>query len=242
MIESGVIKPNFKKEMIPCCMGLMFLPPLIIGCIEYAYFYQTMQIYVYFSGIITMGMLGIIDDLLGNRDYSGLKGHLSAFFRGKLTTGGLKAIFGGLVSLFVAIQFSSNPVEIVINTLIMALFTNFFNLLDLRPARALKIFFLISIVFFIFAQVFYKISLGFIIIPALVYFPSDLKAKSMMGDAGSNILGFTLGVISVGSFSLFNRILILIFLVLIHILTEKYSLTKIIEKNKILNFFDQLGR
>ena len=34
----------------------------------------------------------------------------------------------------------------------------------------------------------------------------------------------------------------LVFLVLIHILTEKYSLTKIIEKNKVLNFLDRLGR
>ncbi len=31
-------------------------------------------------------------------------------------------------------------------------------------------------------------------------------------------------------------------IVLIHILTEKYSLTKIIEKNKVLNFLDRLGR
>ena len=28
----------------------------------------------------------------------------------------------------------------------------------------------------------------------LIYFPMDLKAKAMMGDVGSNILGITLGI------------------------------------------------
>ena len=34
----------------------------------------------------------------------------------------------------------------------------------------------------------------------------------------------------------------LVFLILIHIFTEKFSLTKIIENNKVLNFIDKLGR
>ena len=63
-----------------------------------------------------------------------------------------------------------------------------------------------------------------------------------MGDTGSNVLGISIGMIMVFGYSFNVRVGWLVFLVLIHILTEKYSLTKIIENNKILNFIDKLGK
>ena len=69
-----------------------------------------------------------------------------------------------------------------------------------------------------------------------------LKAKAMMGDTGSNVLGISIGILMVLGYTLKVRIVWLVFLVLIHLLTEKFSLTKIIEKNKVLNFIDRLGR
>lgn len=76
----------------------------------------------------------------------------------------------------------------------------------------------------------------------LAYFNKDLKAKAMMGDTGSNVLGISIGILFVLGYSGPIRISWLVVLVLIHILTEKYSLTKIIEKNKFLSFIDKLGR
>jgi UDP-N-acetylmuramyl pentapeptide phosphotransferase/UDP-N-acetylglucosamine-1-phosphate transferase len=64
----------------------------------------------------------------------------------------------------------------------------------------------------------------------------------MLGDTGSNILGLTLGISSVLLFNFNIRLIILGFLILIHIITEKYSLSKIIEKNKFLNYLDMIGR
>lgn len=64
----------------------------------------------------------------------------------------------------------------------------------------------------------------------------------MMGDTGSNVLGISIGILMALGYTLNVRIAWLIFLILIHILTEKFSLTKIIEKNKVLNFIDRLGR
>ncbi len=63
-----------------------------------------------------------------------------------------------------------------------------------------------------------------------------------MGDAGSNVLGISIGIFMSLGYSINFKIGWLVLLVLIHILTEKYSLTKIIEKNKVLNFLDRLGR
>jgi len=64
---------------------------------------------------------------------------------------------------------------------------------------------------------------------------------TMLGDVGSNILGIALGIAFVtNSFS--TRVIVLVLLIIFHIFTEKYSLTKIIENNKFLKYFDQIGR
>ncbi|MDI3312113.1 MAG: UDP-N-acetylmuramyl pentapeptide phosphotransferase, partial [Thermoanaerobacterium sp.] len=76
----------------------------------------------------------------------------------------------------------------------------------------------------------------------MAFMPLDLKAKVMLGDTGSNILGLTLGISSVLLFNFNIRLIILAFLILIHLITEKYSLSKIIEGNKLLNYLDMIGR
>ena len=116
------------------------------------------------------------------------------------------------------------------------------NLLDLRPGRAIKAYLLISIVF-LFTLGAYTKNILLLILPNVVaYFNQDLKAKAMMGDTGSNVLGISIGILFVMGYSLKVRVVWLVFLIFIHILTEKYSLTKIIENNKFLNFIDKLGR
>ena len=64
----------------------------------------------------------------------------------------------------------------------------------------------------------------------------------MMGDTGSNVLGISIGILVAMGYGLGVRVGWLVFLIFIHLLTEKYSLTKIIEQNKFLNFIDKLGR
>ena len=56
------------------------------------------------------------------------------------------------------------------------------------------------------------------------------------------LLGISIGILIALGYTTKVRVSWLVFLVLIHLLTEKFSLTKIIEKNKVLNFIDRLGR
>ena len=246
LIESNVLRPNYKKDMIPVSMGIVFLPMLIINAIILAYFTTNfkdmLHIFIFLFGLVSMFFAGILDDIIGNRDVSGLKGHFKSLLNGKLTTGGFKALFGGFVGLVISIAISKNIYDIVINTLIIALSTNLMNLLDLRPGRAIKGYLLISIVL-LFTLGEYTRNLLLLILPNVVaYFNQDLKAKAMMGDTGSNVLGISIGILFVMGYSLKVRLIWLAFLIFIHILTEKYSLTKIIENNKFLNFIDKLGR
>ena len=246
LIESNVLRPNYKKDMIPVSMGIVFLPMLIINAIILAYFTTNfkdmLHIFIFLFGLVSMFFAGILDDIRGNRDVSGLKGHFKSLLNGKLTTGGFKALFGGFIGLVISIAISKNIYDIVINTLIIALSTNLMNLLDLRPGRAIKGYLLISIVL-LFTLGEYTRNLLLLIFPNVIaYFNQDLKAKAMMGDTGSNVLGISIGILFVMGYSLKVRLIWLAFLIFIHILTEKYSLTKIIENNKFLNFIDKLGR
>lgn len=246
LIESNVLRPNYKKDMIPVSMGIVFLPMLIINAIILAYFTTNfkdmLHIFIFLFGLVSMFFAGILDDIIGNRDVSGLKGHFKSLLNGKLTTGGFKALFGGFIGLVISIAISKNIYDIVINTLIIALSTNLINLLDLRPGRAIKGYLVISIVL-LFTLGEYTRNLLLLIFPNVIaYFNQDLKAKAMMGDTGSNVLGISIGILFVMGYPLKVRLIWLAFLIFIHILTEKYSLTKIIENNKFLNFIDKLGR
>lgn len=246
LINSNVVRPNYKKDMIPVSMGIVFLPMIIINSIILSYFTtdskNLLYIYAFIFGMMAMFFAGILDDIIGNRDVSGLKGHFKSLFKGNLTTGGFKALFGGFIGILISLSISKDILDIAINTLIIALSTNLMNLLDLRPGRAIKVYLVIMISIFITLTGYIK-ALPLLILPnVLAYFNFDLKAKAMMGDTGSNVLGISIGILMVFGYSFNVRACWLVFLILIHILTEKYSLTKIIENNKILNFIDKLGR
>jgi len=248
LLSANITRKNYKGDIIPVGMGIVFIPVIIINSIFLNYFIGNdtrMQqlLLVFLVAIMTMATIGLIDDLIGNRDTTGFKGHIMSLLKGKVTTGGFKAIIGGLIALLLGSLFSFHIIEIIVNSLIIALFTNLINLLDLRPGRALKGFLSISILLIIIGlskEV--RIILISIIAYAIGYFPQDIKAKSMMGDIGSNTLGVILGVVTVVSYSMTAKFIVLALLVLIHIITEKYSLTEIIKKNSILNFIDELGR
>lgn len=245
LLKSNTVSLNYKGKNIPLSMGLSFVFIQIISLsivllitgenIDYTVYYL-------FSFSI-MGFVGLLDDLIGDKNVKGFKGHIKSFFRGELTTGGIKAGVGFFVALIISIILSVNFIEILINTLLIALFTNLTNLFDLRPGRSIKVFIMISLIMLMTGGIkdynfFFYSFYGILII----YFPLDLKAKAMMGDVGSNVLGITLGIYCAYTHNLASKIIYLILLIIIHILAERLSFSKIIENNKILKFIDSLGR
>jgi len=247
MLEScGLIRKNYRGEMIPVGMGIAFIPALMVNSAILTYFNiehdRLLLIFVLLFAVMAMAFAGIMDDAIGNRDVTGLKGHFLSMFKGRLTTGGFKAVLGGFIGIVVSAAVADNILGVVVGTLVVALATNFMNLLDLRPGRAIKVYLIISILVLIFAGDFNR-QLYMLLLPGVVsYFIFDLKALSMMGDAGSNVLGVFIGVMIVISFSIQVQLVCLVGLIAIHVLTEKYSLTKLIEQNSVLNFIDKLGR
>ncbi|NLB89360.1 MAG: hypothetical protein GX790_09110 [Syntrophomonadaceae bacterium] len=244
LTEVGAIRKNYLGVDIPVSVGISFpMTIMIVFSIFGLLNWYENSYHVFLLGVMSISFLGFIDDILGQRDTLGFKGHFGALLKRRLTTGGLKALGGGLIAFFLALFLSSLWYDIILNTLIIALFANMLNLLDLRPGRAVKGYFIFLLLFILLAKGKVDWVLIMPVIGAiLVYFPYDLKAQVMMGDAGSNVLGLILGYLCVSYLPLGIRIGVLVFLILMHLYTEKYSLTKTIENNSFLRALDNWGR
>lgn len=243
-ISAGFTKQNYKGNFIPNSMGIIYIFNVLFIFLLLLVFTTSnsyIETFIFVLGILTMGFIGLLDDFMGNNQVKGFKGHIKMLINLKLTTGGLKAIIGGIVSVLISLMISSDFVNFLINILIISLFTNFINLMDLRPGRALKGFLVFSIPSLLYVNEIYKMILLCFIGASLAYFPYDIKGKTMLGDIGSNCLGIILGIIAT-SYTIQLKILLMIFLLLANLYSEKYSITKLIGRNKLLNFLDELGR
>jgi len=244
--RASFVRPNFKGNFIPAGMGfIFFLASLTTVMVTFITWPPWLQKYglAFVMAMATMALLGFIDDVIGTKEVSGIKGHFkNLFFAGRLTTGALKALGGGVLAVLVS--GTTAPVrEIVVNTFVIILSINVVNLLDLRPGRAAKGFMLIGI--FIAVAGWRQPELVFlasVVGSMLAYLPYDLRARVMMGDSGSNALGVALGLVAVWVLTPSIKIGYLIVLAAVNLFAEKYSFTTIISRNRVLSYLDKLWR
>ncbi len=243
--EGGATRSNYRGEQIPTGVGFLFIPVYFLTVLLLFKWYGGEPLFFFLLGIVFFACLGIIDDLLGSRSSRGLKGHFGSLLRGKLTTGALKALGGGIGAVLLAVMsFPSRPWwEVLTGALVMALSANTINLFDLRPGRAIKIFFLWFFVLLGAKGSGVSVVLLFPLFGCLLaYAPYDLGAKGMLGDTGANLLGISLGMATAWVLPFATQLVVVGLLVLLHLFTESSSLTKVIEENRILRFLDHLGR
>lgn len=250
LLGAGFVRPNFRGQEIPLGLGLVFFIAAVVTVVLGKVFSLiNTEVYTFLFALGAMGFFGLVDDVFGNRHASGLKGHfMKLIMERELTTGALKALAGGFISLAVSFEITpgtgiSSWAWVLINAIIIALSTNALNLLDLRPGRTGKGFlFMAAIIGAAGISGPGVLFLAIITGSLMAYLPLDLKAEAMMGDTGSNMLGITLGYTAVLVLPEFWKVAFFLVLVGFHLYTEKYSLTKLIERNKVLNFIDMLGR
>lgn len=206
--ETGLRRTNYAGREIPLGAGLylvVLLPPLQALAILAGVPAMPIQLCLIFAlAAIGFGLAGLIDDALGTAGDKGFRGHFKALFKeGRLTSGALKALFGGVIALLTGLQLAAYYPEafgawyqILLNAALLASAANLVNLFDLRPGRAGKVF-LLGLV--LSAALAAKIDLygGPVLLVAVTFIPvfrQDLRAKLMLGDTGANYLGATLGL------------------------------------------------
>ncbi|WP_449240740.1 hypothetical protein [Desulfoscipio gibsoniae] len=241
------VRPNFRGERIPLAAGVVFFISTATAVTPLFLLWTAdlrEKALLYLMAMAGAAFLGLMDDFWGSREASGLTGHFKALMRGRLTTGALKALGGGILALIIGAQLYPGDLwRIMDSALIIALSVNLVNLFDLRPGRAGKVFVLLYIILLPAALGGAEALMATMTLGALLAFlPADLKARAMMGDAGSNTLGMVIGLTAAAALEGNYRIGYLTALVIMHIITEKYSLTRIIADNFMLNYLDMLGR
>ena len=89
--------------------------------------------------VVAFGLLGLIDDLLGDGTTRGFRGHVRALLHGEITTGFLKLFGGAAVAVvLVATPGFATGRRILVDAVLIALAANLGNLLDRAPGRTLK--------------------------------------------------------------------------------------------------------
>jgi UDP-GlcNAc:undecaprenyl-phosphate GlcNAc-1-phosphate transferase len=190
------------------------------------------------------GFLGFVDDLLGAGKDRGFRGHVRALAEGRLTTGFLKLFGGaGVAVVLVATPGFATGRRLITDAVLIALAANFANLLDLAPGRLIKASW---VAYLPLAVVLGTDDIAIAIAPimgaTLGLLPDDLRERLMLGDTGANVIGATLGLGVVLGLGSEGRTGVLIALIVLNVLAEVLSFSRVIERVPLLRAFDRLGQ
>jgi hypothetical protein len=126
---------------------------------------------------------------------------------------------------------------------VLALATNVFNLLDLRPGRASKTFVLLGVGLTIGAGELRPLwELGLFAAPALIAGVYDLRERAMLGDTGANLLGALAGLWMVLTLSGTGQLIALALLAIVTVYGELRSISALVERTPGLRELDSWGR
>lgn len=187
-------------------------------------------------------VLGLLDDIAGETQIKGWKGHVRTLLaEHKLTTGMVKALGGGIGALLLSAWATDWIGSLVIGALVIALSANAMNLLDVRPSRALKGFWLLTLIGVTVTKGEGWLSLMPLWTSTIAYAPEDFRRKAILGDTGSNPLGACFGIWALMHFPFQAQLTLLMIWVLLHIYAERRSLTADVQRIPILRWLDSLG-
>jgi UDP-GlcNAc:undecaprenyl-phosphate/decaprenyl-phosphate GlcNAc-1-phosphate transferase len=249
LTESGHVKANYRARSVAFPFGVLSVAGTLLALIPLAAMRQLevkgvlypkgLDITVYLLGV---AFLGLVDDTLGG-DPRGWRGHGRALRAGRLSTGALKA--SG--SLGLALYVTSNPGlstgRWLLESSVLVLSTNVFNLLDLRPGRATKVFVLLGTGLTIGAASVEPLwRLGLFVGPALVAGVYDLRERAMLGDTGANLLGGIAGLWILLTLSTPGQVVALALLVVVTVYGELRSISGLVERVPLLRELDSWGR
>lgn len=269
LVEGAHTRANYRQRLLAFPFGVLIVAAALIALIPLVllqrlagakiFHPEVLPIALYAFGIAT---LGLIDDTLGEArpDTSGgaldarrsnpthplprgWRGHGRAALHGEFSTGALKAAGSlGLALFAMSFEGLSKPRWLLaVGVLVLA--TNVFNLLDLRPGRAIKAFVALGAGLTLGSLDARPLwSLGLFAAPALVAGLYDLRERAMLGDTGANLLGALAGLWLVLTLPGTGQLIALVLLVAITLYGELRSISGFVERTPGLRALDSFGR
>ena len=209
------------------------------------------------------GAAGLIDDLDagahdGQTPAKGLKGHLSALARGRVTTGAVKIAVIGSGALVAGVLLArhraaaaplrrpaATALDAVVSAVTIASWADVHNLLDLRPGRALKAAALLTSPLLAdrrrAAAASRALAAG-CLGAAAAALPGDLMEETMLGDTGANALGALAGTALAAHPARPVRVAAAAAGTGLVLASERVSFTRVIARTPALAALDAVGR
>jgi len=194
--------------------------------------------------VFGFGLLGLVDDLLGEDDARGFRGHVGALVAGRLTTGFLKLLGGaGVAVVLVATPGFAGGRRLVTDALLIALAANLGNLFDRAPGRAIKMSLLAYVpLAFALGSNTVGVALAPVMGATLGLLVPDVRERLMIGDTGANVIGAVLGLGVVLGLGQTARTVVLIVVAALNIAAELVSFSRVIDRVPPLRALDRLGQ
>jgi UDP-GlcNAc:undecaprenyl-phosphate GlcNAc-1-phosphate transferase len=195
------------------------------------------------AAVLMVFVAGVFDDAQAGPGVRGLLGHARALARGSLTSGAIKVV-ALLAAAIIAVEATLGlSLDTVVGIPLIAGSANLWNLLDVAPGRATKYFIPAGAVMVALAPTSgASVFLATALAGAIVALPFDLKEQAMLGDAGANVLGFVVGLGLFIRLSATGSWIALAAVVILHVLAETITLSRVIGSVPPLRWFDRLGR
>jgi UDP-GlcNAc:undecaprenyl-phosphate GlcNAc-1-phosphate transferase len=195
------------------------------------------------AGLLLVSAAGIVDDVFpgGPR---GLRDHLRFLLSGHVSTGVLKFVVAVGASVgVVALQPQRAGAFEMAGILLVAASTNLWNGLDVVPGRALKAFLPVAAaVIVVWPLVGHLPFMPGLALGTAGLLPFDLRERAMLGDCGSNLLGFAAGL---GLYAVLSDAAVVaaaLLAVALNLLAETVTLSRLIEGFPPVRWLDSLGR
>lgn len=266
--RSGCTARNYRGRDLPYPFGALALlavpaalvPLALIGRLGgVALFHrEAAPVALYCSGVI---LLGALDDRLpqtlraaraaaaggagraAKGEPRGLRGHARALLRGEPSTGAAKAAGSLGLALLALSQLGLSGARLALAVAVVVLSTHVWNLLDLRPGRAVKALALLGGALTALSGDLRALwSLGLFGGTALVAGAYDVREHAMLGDTGAGLLGGLAGLWLVLTLGRDAQLAALALLVATALYGELRSITGLVERTPLLRGLDSLGR
>jgi UDP-N-acetylmuramyl pentapeptide phosphotransferase/UDP-N-acetylglucosamine-1-phosphate transferase len=245
--EAGRVRENFRGARLPfpagtiaVCAGILAFGVLALA--ERVFDEQILATGPWLPLWLGVAFLGLLDDIL-DLSPRGWRGHLRAVAGGGFSTGAMKAIGTAALAFFVVAGTGTPFGEVVLSVAVIALATNLFNLLDLRPGRAAKAWVLLAAGLLLGEWDAGPLRLvGPLAGALLVLGAYDLRERCMLGDTGANLLGALAGTWLVVALGTKGEAVAAALLLALTIFGEFRSFTRTIERVPPLRVLDSLGR
>ena len=261
----GLVVTNFRGRTVPAVGGIVLITALGVACaamllagpLPPAAFPKALARSlkdwpaisgVFFATVAGFFALGLIDDRSAEQGAKGLLGHLSVLTQGRVTSGMVKLAGGVSIGFAASSLWETRLIPALTDALLIAGTANFFNLLDLRPGRACKVFFVTWAPLAGLAAAATGRGAGFLppssaFAGAVVaWLPGDLGEAGVLGDSGSNAIGAVVGMGLALLLGLPGRLAALALLSALSLVSEKVSFSGTIERFRPLRWLDALGR